>query len=166
MSICFGHSGWHSGAVTDQPAASPAHSSDTAQSDDTAQFDDIAQFDDTAQQSLEDLVGSWLTVPDVAERMGIALSAVRRLIEDRELLSARIGERRVVAVPEQFLHEDVFRHLRGTFTVLADGGLDDEEILRWLFTADPTLRVPGTPVDNLAAGFKTEVRRRAMEQAF
>ena len=97
---------------------------------------------------------------------GIALSAVRRLIEDRELLSARIGERRVVAVPEQFLHEDVFRHLRGTFTVLGDGGLDDDEILRWLFTPDPTLRVPGTPVDNLAAGFKTEVRRRAMEQAF
>jgi hypothetical protein len=26
--------------------------------------------------------------------------------------------------------------------------------------------VPGTPVDNLRAGFKTEVRRRAMEQAF
>ena len=117
-------------------------------------------------ESLETLVGSWLTVPDVAERMGIALSAVRRLIEDRELLSARIGERRVVAVPEQFLHEDVFRHLRGTFTVLADGGLDDEEILRWLFTPDSTLRVPGTPVDNLAAGFKTEVRRRAMELAF
>ena len=139
--------------MTDQPTASAAEPDDAQQSDD-------------AEQSLETLVGSWLTVPDVAERMGIALSAVRRLIEDRELLSARIGERRVVAVPEQFLHEDVFRHLRGTFTVLGDGGLDDDEILRWLFTPDPTLRVPGTPVDNLAAGFKTEVRRRAMEQAF
>jgi excisionase family DNA binding protein len=136
--------------VTDQPTASTQPSDDAQQS----------------EPSLETLVGSWLTVPDVAERMGIALSAVRRLIEDRELLSARIGERRVVAVPEQFLHEDVFRHLRGTFTVLADGGLDDDEILRWLFTPDPTLRIGGTPVDNLAAGFKTEVRRRAMEQAF
>ncbi|SDO85231.1 DNA binding domain-containing protein, excisionase family [Pedococcus dokdonensis] len=124
------------------------------------------QTDGSAEPSLETLVGSWLTVPDVAERLGIALSAVRRLIEDRELLSARIGERRIVSVPEQFLEEDVFRHLRGTFTVLADGGLGDDEILRWLFTPDPTLRVPGTPVDNLAAGFKTEVRRRAMEQAF
>jgi excisionase family DNA binding protein len=120
----------------------------------------------SAQTTLESLVGSWLTVPDVAERLGIPLSAVRRLIEERELLSARIGERKVVAVPEQFLHEEVFRHLRGTFTVLADGGLDDEEILTWLFTPDDTLRVGGTPVDNLAAGFKTEVRRRAMEQAF
>lgn len=151
--------------MTEQPAASTAQSDDTAQSNDTAESVDAAQSD-AAEPSLETLVGSWLTVPDVAERMGIALSAVRRLIEERELLSARIGERRVVAVPEQFLHEDVFRHLRGTFTVLGDGGLDDDEILRWLFTPDPTLRVPGTPVDNLAAGFKTEVRRRAMEQAF
>ncbi|WP_457252903.1 Rv2175c family DNA-binding protein [Pedococcus sp. P5_B7] len=151
--------------MTEQPAASTAQSDYTAQSNDTAESVDAAQSD-AAEPSLETLVGSWLTVPDVAERMGIALSAVRRLIEERELLSARIGERRVVAVPEQFLHEDVFRHLRGTFTVLGDGGLDDDEILRWLFTPDPTLRVPGTPVDNLAAGFKTEVRRRAMEQAF
>ena len=120
----------------------------------------------SADTALETLVGSWLTVPDIAERLGIALSSVRKLIEDRELLSHRIGERRVVGVPEQFLEEDVFRHLKGTFTVLADGGLDDEEILTWLFTPDETLRVPGTPVDNLAAGFKTEVRRRAMEQAF
>jgi excisionase family DNA binding protein len=120
----------------------------------------------SADTTLESLVGSWLTVPDVAERLGIPLSGVRKLIEDRELLSARIGERKVVAVPEQFLDEAVFRHLRGTFTVLADGGLDDEEILTWLFTPDETLRVGGTPVDNLAAGFKTEVRRRAMEQAF
>ena len=121
---------------------------------------------DPTETPLEDLVGSWLTVPDIAERLGIPLSSVRKLIEDRELLSARIGERKVVAVPAQFLEEDVFRHLRGTFTVLADGGLTDAEILRWLFTPDETLRIAGTPVDNLAAGFKTEVRRRAMEQAF
>jgi excisionase family DNA binding protein len=153
--------------VTELPAASAEQSSDLQTHDEQSTDDQSkdVQPQDT-EPSLESLVGAWLTVPDVAERMGIALSAVRRLIEERELLSARIGERRVVAVPEQFLHEDVFRHLRGTFTVLADGGLDDEEILRWLFTPDPTLRVPGTPVDNLAAGFKTEVRRRAMEQAF
>lgn len=154
---------WHSCPVTDQPAASAQQSDSTAQSDNTEQSNTEQS---NSEPSLETLVGSWLTVPDIAERMGIALSAVRRLIEDRELLSARVGERRVVAVPEQFLHEDVYRHLKGTFTVLADGGLDDDEILRWLFTPDPTLRIEGTPVDNLAAGFKTEVRRRAMEQAF
>jgi len=121
---------------------------------------------DPTEPPLEELVTDWLTVPDVAERLGVPLSSVRRMIEDRELLAARTGERRVVSVPAQFLHEHVLPHLRGTFTVLADGGMHDDEILRWLFTPDETLRVSGTPVDNLAAGFKTEVRRRAMEQAF
>ena len=148
--ICNARTGWQAVLVTDQPPTQPDADLPPAQ----------------PGGSLEELVGSWLTVPDVAERLGIPLSAVRRLLEDRELLSARIGERKVVAVPEQFLDEEVFRHLRGTFTVLADGGMRDEEILEWLFTPDETLRVPGTPVDNLAAGFKTEVRRRAMEQAF
>ncbi|MGA8979449.1 MAG: helix-turn-helix domain-containing protein, partial [Pedococcus sp.] len=75
------------------------------------------QTSTTPQQSLEELVGAWLTVPDIAERLGIPLSGVRRLIEERELLSARIGERRVVAVPEQFLLDEVYPYLRGTFTV-------------------------------------------------
>ena len=53
-----------------------------------------------------------------------------------------------------------------TFTVLADGGMSDIEILRWLHTPDDTLPVPGAPIDAIHAGFKTEVRRRAMEEAF
>lgn len=118
------------------------------------------------EMPLEDLVGDWLTVPDIAERLGIPLSAVRRMIEDRELLAARVGERRVVKVPARFLDEKALPHLKGTFTVLGDGGMRDEEILRWLFTRDPTLPVEGSPIDALASGFKTEVRRRAMEQAF
>jgi excisionase family DNA binding protein len=125
-----------------------------------------AQTPGPAELPLEDLVGDWLTVPDVAERLGIPLSSVRRMIEDRELLSARLGERRVVHVPARFLDERAMPHLKGTFTVLGDGGMRDEEILRWLFTPDPTLPVEGAPVDALASGFKTEVRRRAMEQAF
>ncbi len=50
--------------------------------------------------------------------------------------------------------------------VLADGGMADDEVLVWLFTPDETLPVPGSPMDALRAGHKTEVRRRAMEQAF
>ena len=116
---------------------------------------------------LEELVGTWLTVPDVAERLGLPLSAVRRLVEDRELLAHRVGERRVVAVPAGFLDDSgPLQALKGTFTVLADGGMSDDEILRWLHTPDPTLPVDGTPLDAIRAGFKTEVRRRAMEEAF
>lgn len=115
---------------------------------------------------LEALVGDWLTVPTIAERYGLSLSAVRQLIADREILSVRIGERRVVSVPARFFDEDGPRpELRGTFTVLADARLTDHEIIEWLFTPDPTLPAEGSPVDAMWAGFKTEVRRRAMELA-
>lgn len=121
----------------------------------------------STEPSVEDLVPAWVTVPDLAERLGIRLSDARRLIEDREVLARRVGERRVVAVPEGFLDEHgPVAALKGTFTVLADGGMDDEDIIRWLHTPDPTLPVPGTPLDAMRAGFKTEVRRRAMEEAF
>ncbi|HET6967738.1 MAG TPA: Rv2175c family DNA-binding protein [Ornithinibacter sp.] len=116
---------------------------------------------------VEALVGSWVTIPDIAQRLGVRLVEARRLVEDRELLAHRVGERRVVAVPEGFLDADgPIASLRGTFTVLADGGMNDVEIIRWLHTRDETLPVPGTPLDAIRAGFKTEVRRRAMEEAF
>ena len=121
----------------------------------------------SGETSLEDLVGAWVTIPDLAERLGIRLVEARRLVEDRELLAHRVGERRVLAVPEGFIGPDgPLVALKGTFTVLADGGMSDEEILRWLHTRDDTLPVPGTPLDAIRAGFKTEVRRRAMEEAF
>ena len=120
-----------------------------------------------AAENLEALVGDWLTVPDVAERWGVPLSRVRQHLADRELLSWRTGERHVVSVPAKFVGEQGPRpELRGTFTVLADGGMNDAEIQRWLFTPDPSLPVEGAPIDALAAGFKTEVRRRAQVTAF
>lgn len=120
---------------------------------------------DRVDAELEALAGPWLTVPDLAERLGLRLADVRRLIEDRVVLAARVGERGVVAVPAAFLDDDgPLASLRGTFTVLADGGMDDAEILTWLFSsADVT---DGTPIAALRAGRKTEVRRLAMETAW
>ena len=119
-----------------------------------------------ASPELMTLVPSWLSVPEIAERLGLPLSRVRRMIDDRDLLAARVGGNNAVAVPEACLGPDGPLHaLKGTFTVLGDGGLDDLEILVWLFTPDPSLPAPGSPIDNLHAGFKTEIRRRAMELA-
>jgi hypothetical protein len=124
------------------------------------------QTDESTSRDLESLVAEWLTVPDAAERIGVPLSRVRQFIADREVLAARIGERRVTAIPAKFLDESGPRpELRGTFTVLADGGMDDEEIIEWLHTPDATLPVEGAPIDAMLAGFKTEVRRRAQELA-
>ena len=69
-------------------------------------------------------------------------------------------------VPEALFDDDgPLPARKGTFTVLSDGGMDDQEILEWLFTPDASLPAPGAPIDNLRAGFKTEIRRRAMELA-
>ena len=119
-----------------------------------------------ARPQLLEHVPAWLTVPDIAERLGVSLARVRQMIEDREVLAARVGENRAIAVPEAFFDDEgPLPALKGTFTVLSDGGMDDQEILEWLFTPDASLPAPGAPIDNLLAGFKTEIRRRAMELA-
>jgi Rv2175c C-terminal domain of unknown function len=122
---------------------------------------------DDPEGDIEQLVGEWLTVPDIGERMGLRLSDVRQMIEDRHVLGTRIGPRKVMSVPSKFFNDaGPLPELPGTFTVLGDGRMNDAQILRWLFTPDDTLPVQGAPIDALLAGFKTEVRRRAMEAAF
>lgn len=114
---------------------------------------------------LDILVPAWLTIPEVAERLGIDVTRVRRLVQDRYLLAVRRGERNVLSIPEALLDGDgPVQNLRGTITVLDDSGFGDEEALRWLFTSDDSL--PGTPIEALRAGRKTEIRRRAQSLAF
>ena len=123
--------------------------------------------DDLDNADLESLVGEWLTVPDIGERMGLRLSDVRQMIEDRQVLGVRIGPRNVMSVPSKFFNDEgPLPELPGTFTVLGDSRMTDAQILRWLFTPDDSLPVQGSPMDALLAGFKTEVRRRAMEAAY
>jgi hypothetical protein len=123
--------------------------------------------DAPVDDDLEELVGEWLTVPDIGERMGLRLSDVRQMIEDRQVLGVRIGPRNVMSVPSKFFNEEgPLPELPGTFTVLGDSRMSDAQILRWLFTPDDSLPVQGAPMDALLAGFKTEVRRRAMEAAY
>jgi hypothetical protein len=128
---------------------------------------DAPADDGLDNDDLEALVGEWLTVPDIGERMGLRLSDVRQMIEDRQVLAVRIGPRNVVSVPSKFFNDEgPLPELPGTFSVLGDSRMTDAQILRWLFTPDDTLPVQGAPMDALLAGFKTEVRRRAMEAAY
>ncbi len=137
----------------------------------------------TAQPHPDDLVDAWLTVPDVADELGLDAGKVRRLLKERRLAGVRRGEPRVLSIPAAFLvpvdaanpaadpraeddDEDVpapratvLASLQGTLNVLGDVGMSDAEAIVWLFTADDSL--PGRPVDALRKGHKTEVRRRA-----
>jgi Rv2175c C-terminal domain of unknown function len=118
----------------------------------------------SGSQPLDSLVGAWLTLPDVVERLDTDISRVRRLLDDRFLVAVRRGTPKVLSVPEALVEPEPLPELPGTMTVLMDSGFDVEEALRWLFTPDATL--PGTPLENLRAGRKTEIRRRAQALAF
>lgn len=116
-------------------------------------------------EQLEALVERWLTLPDVAERLGIDVSKVRRLMQDGELVAVRRGKPKVLSVPAELLTGDhPLPHLAGTITVLRDAGFDDVELLIWLLTPDDSL--PGRPVDLLSEGQRGEVRRRAQALGF
>lgn len=105
----------------------------------------------------------WLTVPDLVERLGLSVSRVRRLIEDRSLLSQRVDG--VVKVPDLFIRDnEPLPELRGTLIVLADSGFTDEEAMHWLLHQEESLGA--APIDALLAGRKAEVRRVAQALGF
>jgi hypothetical protein len=87
------------------------------------------------------------------------------MVQDKLLIAVRRGERKVWCVHEQLILDgQPLPNLRGTLMVLADAGLTDEEAVTWLFAPDDS--IPGTPVEALRAGHKTEIRRRAQALAF
>jgi hypothetical protein len=105
----------------------------------------------------------WLTLPDVADRLGVPITRVRQLVRDRKLLAVR--SEGVLRVPADFIADGaILKGLAGLLTVLADAGFSDEEAMDWLFRDDPTL--PGTPVHAMADNRGREVRRRAQALAF
>ncbi|MET9699177.1 Rv2175c family DNA-binding protein [Streptomyces sp. NPDC006529] len=113
---------------------------------------------------IEKLVPAWLYLPDIAEMLGIEVTKVRQMVKEGQLIAVRRGENRSLQVPAAFIDGDkVVKGLVGLLTVLRDDRFTDEEILEWLFTADPTL--PGTPVQALSENRGTEVKRRAQALA-
>lgn len=140
---------------------------------------------DTA--ALDALVPDWLTLPDVAERLGTDVGKVRRMQQEGRFVGVRRGERTVMSVPADFfvpvhlanpsaptpvaVAQDgdgtdevrprwaVLSALRGTLTVLHDAGFDAAGSIEWLFSPDDVLG--RTPIQALRAGSKTEVRRLA-----
>jgi hypothetical protein len=110
------------------------------------------------------LVREWLSLPDVAVRLGVDVGRVRTLLRDRQLVAVR-GEDNSPRVPAALVEDGrVVKGLAGTLTLLADAGYDDEESVRWLFTPDETL--PGSPAEALRENRGTEVKRRAQALGF
>lgn len=110
---------------------------------------------------------TWLTVPDLTELLDLKVSQVRRLIEDRALLAAKIDG--VWKVPEVFITageagNEPMSELKGTLVVLGDAGFSDDEAMHWLLDTEDSLGV--SPIAALRAGRKAEVRRVAQALGF
>jgi hypothetical protein len=114
---------------------------------------------------LDDLVSDWLTLPDLAEQIDTPLPKVRQLLREGRLVAVERGSPPVKHVPAELVADGrLVKGLAGALTVLRDAGYTDVEALRWLFTEDAA--IAGRPVDAMAAGRDTAVKRRAQVLAF
>ncbi|OBJ05086.1 Rv2175c family DNA-binding protein [Mycobacterium sp. 1465703.0] len=112
----------------------------------------------------------------VAELMGVPVTKVHQQLREGHLVAVRRDEGLVV--PQVFFTKsgEVVKSLPGLLTILHDGGFHDTEIVRWLFTRDPSLTVTrdgsrdalnnARPVDALHAHQAREVVRRAQAMAY
>ena len=104
-----------------------------------------------------------LPVSEVAQLLSVPVSRVHQMVRDGHLLSLRRDG--VVCVPSDFFDGSApIKGLSGTIMLLRDGGYSDADILRWIFSDDPSL--PGSPIASLRAGRHREVKRRAQAMAF
>jgi Rv2175c C-terminal domain of unknown function len=115
-------------------------------------------------------------LPGVAELLRVPVSKVQQQLREGHLVAVRRGG--CVVVPQVFFTNsgEVVKSLPGLLTILHDGGYHETEIVRWLFTPDPSLTVTrdGTrdainnarPVDALHAHQAREVVRRAQAMAY
>ncbi len=115
-------------------------------------------------------------LPTVAELLRVPVTKVHQHLRDGHLVAVRRNG--ILVVPTAFLTESgqVVKALPGLLAVLRDGGYGDTEILRWLFTGDPSLTVTrdgfrestsnARPVDALQTHQAREVLRRAQAMAY
>ena len=140
---------------------------------------DSAQSLQTAR--IDALVGDWVNLPGVADRLGTKVTSVRSALSDRRIVGMKRGERNIFSIPEQFLvpahlsnpadrkpveipegeseQVIILPALKGTIIQLADVGYSDPEIIEWLFTVEESLGE--TPMSALRGGRKSAVRRAA-----
>jgi len=107
-----------------------------------------------------------LPLPDVAERTGRDIMAVRQLLKDGKVLGSRRPDDDILCILADQLDDEgnPVKHLPAVITLLRDAKYTDEEALRWLTTPDDSL--PGTPLQCLRENRGTEIKRRAQAAGF
>jgi hypothetical protein len=112
----------------------------------------------------------------VADLLGVPVSKVHQQLREGHLVAVRRAG--TVVVPQAFFTNtgQVAQSLTGLLTILHDNGYPETEIVRWLFTPDPSLTVTrdgsrdalsnARPVDALHAHQAREIVRRAQAMAY
>jgi hypothetical protein len=119
----------------------------------------------SAVGDVEALSAEWLSIGALAERLAERPSRIKDLIRERRLVTVEVGQPPVSSVPVEFVHDgELIKGLSGALTVLADAGFSPVESMRWLLSENEALS--GRPVDLMAAGRHTAVKRIAMALAF
>jgi hypothetical protein len=115
-------------------------------------------------------------LPAVASLLDIPVTKVHQHLRERHLIAVRRDG--IIVVPKAFFDDKgrVIKALPGLLVVLHDGGYKETEILRWLFTQDPSLTISrdgatepqpnARPVDALRSHQAREVVRRAQAMAY
>lgn len=106
---------------------------------------------------------TYVSVPDIAERLDLPVTKVHQLIRDGQLIAQRLDG--ILRIPAEFVADGlVVKGLPATLTLLRDNGYRDDEIVAWLFAADDSL--PGSPIAALRENRSREVHRRAQVAGF
>ena len=114
-------------------------------------------------------------LPTVASMLRVPITKVHQHLREGHLIAVR--RKGVVVVPTAFFDDGrVVKALPGLLVVLHDGGYHETEIVRWLFTPDPSLTISrdgsaertsnARPVDALHSHQAREVLRRAQAMAY
>jgi hypothetical protein len=110
-----------------------------------------------------EFVSDWLTVPEVADKLGIVPGKVRRLIEENALfVVVRDGVKKVPA--HLIVDGEPLPSIPGTLNVLIDAGFGLDRAVEWLYTVEESLG--RRPIESLLLGSKSEVRRIAQTLLF
>ncbi|WP_315145955.1 Rv2175c family DNA-binding protein [Corynebacterium variabile] len=104
-----------------------------------------------------------LTVPDVADLLGVIVTRVMDELNRHRLIAVDVDG--VRHIPARFFTDsaEINKFVPGVIALLADGAWEDAEILDFLFSDDESL--PGRPVDALHGHLAREVMRRAQAMA-
>jgi len=115
-------------------------------------------------------------LPTVAAKLGVPVTKVHQQLREGHLVGVRRNGS--VVVPTVFFDNTghLVKSLAGLLVVLHDGGYRDTDIVRWLFTPDPSLTITrdgatgqvsnARPVDALHSHQAREVVRRAQAMAY